>query len=141
MPQESEILVIDDNSPDGTAKIVESLIPKYPRRLHILNRAEKQGLARAYIAADAAAHPDRKAVMFENAPQNAAYYGFEVLPAYSAEEPYDVLYGLNDIFHLHEMEMYENMARKNIESDNMLKIFFYYDPPTGDGGMIFKKQR
>jgi hypothetical protein len=57
--------------------------------------------ARAYIAADAAAHPDRKPVMLENAPQNAAYYGFDALPAYSADEPYDVLYGLNDIFHLH----------------------------------------
>ncbi|MHB9293434.1 hypothetical protein Holit_02556 [Hollandina sp. SP2] len=97
--------------------------------------------ARAYIAADAAAHPDRKAVMLENAPQNAAYYGFEVLPAYSAEEPWDVLYGMNDIFHLHEMEMYENMDRKNINSDTMLKIYFDYDYPRGDGGVIFKKQR
>jgi 4-amino-4-deoxy-L-arabinose transferase-like glycosyltransferase len=95
--------------------------------------------ARAYIAADAAAHPDRKAVILESAPQNAAYYGFEALPAYSAEEPYDVLYGLNDIFHLHEMEMYENMESKNIDTDNMLKIYFDYDYPRGDGGMIFKK--
>jgi hypothetical protein len=95
--------------------------------------------ARAYIAADAAAHPDRKAVMLENAPQNAAYYGFESLPAYAAEEPCDVLYGLNDIFQLHEMEMYENMDRKNIDGNNMLKIFFDYDHPTGDGGLIFKK--
>ncbi|MDR0721478.1 MAG: glycosyltransferase family 2 protein [Treponema sp.] len=51
IPPEGEILVIDDNSPDGTAKIVESLIHDYPRRLHILNRPEKQGLARAYLAA------------------------------------------------------------------------------------------
>ncbi|MDR0663782.1 MAG: glycosyltransferase family 39 protein [Spirochaetaceae bacterium] len=95
--------------------------------------------ARAYIAADAAAHPERKPVMLENAPQNAAYYGFEILPAYSAGESYDVLYGLNDIFNLHEMEMYENMGSKNIDPDNMLKIYFDYDHPTGDGGVIFKK--
>jgi hypothetical protein len=95
--------------------------------------------ARAYIAADAAAHPDRKSVMLENAPQNAAYYGFDVLPAYSAEESYDVLYGLNDIFHLHEMEMYENMDRKNIDADNMLKIYFDCNYSRGDGGVIFKK--
>jgi hypothetical protein len=103
--------------------------------------AEGYREARAYIAADAAAHPDRKPVMLENAPQNAAYYGFAALPAYSAEESYDVLYGLNDIFHLHEMEMYENMERKNIDPGNMLKIFFDFDQPTGDGGMIFKKYK
>jgi hypothetical protein len=95
--------------------------------------------SRAYIAADAAAHPDRKTVMLENAPQNAAYYGFDPLPAYSAGESYDVLYGLNDIFHLHEMEMYEKMNTERLDADNMLKIYFDYKYPRGDGGMIFKK--
>ncbi|GHV36277.1 hypothetical protein AGMMS50268_29470 [Spirochaetia bacterium] len=51
IPQNAEILVIDDNSPDGTAALVEKLIPSYPARLHILNRPEKQGLAAAYLAA------------------------------------------------------------------------------------------
>jgi hypothetical protein len=97
--------------------------------------------ARSYIAADAAAHPDRKAVMLENAPQNAAYYGFDPLPAYSADEPWDILYGLNDIFDLHEMDMYGNMKTKNIDADNMLKVYFDYVYPRGDGGMIFKKYK
>jgi len=44
------ILVVDDNSPDGTAKIVESLKEKYPQRLFLLNRTEKEGLGKAYIA-------------------------------------------------------------------------------------------
>lgn len=49
--QEVHVLVVDDNSPDGTAKIVEELIEtKYSGQLHILNRPGKQGLGRAYIA-------------------------------------------------------------------------------------------
>jgi dolichol-phosphate mannosyltransferase len=42
VPQECETLVIDDNSPDGTAKIVEGLVPDYSGRLRLLNRPEKQ---------------------------------------------------------------------------------------------------
>ncbi len=45
------ILVIDDNSPDGTAAIVEELIAgKWAGRLHIVKRAGKLGLGTAYIA-------------------------------------------------------------------------------------------
>jgi dolichol-phosphate mannosyltransferase len=50
IPQRAAILVVDDNSPDGTAGIVEGLIPNYPERLHLLQRDGKQGLASAYIA-------------------------------------------------------------------------------------------
>ena len=44
-----DILVIDDNSPDGTAAIVEDIITREPR-VHILKRPGKQGLGTAYIA-------------------------------------------------------------------------------------------
>lgn len=44
------ILIVDDNSPDGTAEIVEKLIPDHMGRLFILNRPGKQGLGTAYIA-------------------------------------------------------------------------------------------
>jgi len=44
-------LVIDDNSPDGTAAAVEGLAGQYQGRLHLLKRPEKQGLAQAYLAA------------------------------------------------------------------------------------------
>jgi dolichol-phosphate mannosyltransferase len=50
-PSHAHILVVDDNSPDGTARIVEKAIETYPGRLHLLNRPEKQGLAAAYLAA------------------------------------------------------------------------------------------
>ncbi len=45
-----EILVVDDNSPDGTAQIVKNLMSKYQDRLHILERKKKEGLGPAYIA-------------------------------------------------------------------------------------------
>lgn len=44
------ILVVDDNSPDGTAKAVSDLMPRYPS-LMLLNRPKKEGLGGAYIAA------------------------------------------------------------------------------------------
>lgn len=44
-----DILVVDDNSPDGTASIVKSLQADEPR-LHLLTRSGKLGLGTAYVA-------------------------------------------------------------------------------------------
>ena len=44
-----DILIIDDNSPDGTAEIVKSLQKDYPGEIFILERAGKLGLGTAYI--------------------------------------------------------------------------------------------
>jgi dolichol-phosphate mannosyltransferase len=43
------VLVVDDNSPDGTAAVVKGL-PEYGERLHMLERPAKAGLGAAYIA-------------------------------------------------------------------------------------------
>jgi dolichol-phosphate mannosyltransferase len=43
------ILVVDDNSPDGTASIVKLLMQQYPERLFIEERTGKNGLGTAYI--------------------------------------------------------------------------------------------
>jgi dolichol-phosphate mannosyltransferase len=43
------ILVVDDNSPDGTSAVVKAL-PEYERSVFLLQRASKEGLGRAYIA-------------------------------------------------------------------------------------------
>ena len=45
-----DVLIVDDNSPDGTGDIVDSMIAERPDRIHILKRAGKQGLGTAYIA-------------------------------------------------------------------------------------------
>jgi dolichol-phosphate mannosyltransferase len=47
---ETHVLVVDDNSPDGTGAIVQELMKNEPR-LNLLSRPGKQGLGRAYIAA------------------------------------------------------------------------------------------
>lgn len=50
LPFTPDLLVIDDNSPDGTAEIVRGLQSEFPGRLHMINRAGKLGLGTAYIA-------------------------------------------------------------------------------------------
>ena len=49
LPEDFDILVIDDNSPDGTASIVQRLQELFPERLHLLQRSGKLGLGTAYI--------------------------------------------------------------------------------------------
>jgi dolichol-phosphate mannosyltransferase len=44
------LLIVEDNSPDGTAAIVKRLMKEFPDRLHILERKGKLGLGTAYIA-------------------------------------------------------------------------------------------
>ncbi len=43
------ILVVDDNSPDGTGNLAEELGKQYNGRVQVLHRAGKQGLGTAYI--------------------------------------------------------------------------------------------
>ena len=44
------ILIIEDNSPDGTAQIVKGLQAEFPDRLFMIERKGKLGLGTAYIA-------------------------------------------------------------------------------------------
>ena len=47
--KEFHILVVDDNSPDGTASIVNKLITEFKWKLFIENRTKKNGLGKAYL--------------------------------------------------------------------------------------------
>jgi dolichol-phosphate mannosyltransferase len=43
-----QVVVVDDNSPDGTGQVAEGLADRYHGRVHVLHRARKQGLGTAY---------------------------------------------------------------------------------------------
>jgi len=45
-----DILIVDDNSPDGTAQIVKQLQNDHGSRIHLLERSGKMGLGTAYVA-------------------------------------------------------------------------------------------
>lgn len=49
LPHRFDVLVVDDNSPDGTADIVRGKIAEHPGRVHIIEREGKLGLGTAYI--------------------------------------------------------------------------------------------
>jgi dolichol-phosphate mannosyltransferase len=44
-----DILIVDDESPDGTGRIVDELAAQHPGRLHVCHRAGPRGLGRAYL--------------------------------------------------------------------------------------------
>ncbi len=49
LPVPVDLLVVDDNSPDGTGALADELAKKHPE-VHVLHREEKNGLGRAYLA-------------------------------------------------------------------------------------------
>jgi dolichol-phosphate mannosyltransferase len=49
LPVPVHLLVVDDNSPDGTGKLADELAAKHSA-VHVMHRSEKNGLGRAYIA-------------------------------------------------------------------------------------------
>ncbi|WP_281032833.1 polyprenol monophosphomannose synthase [Nocardia brevicatena] len=44
------VLVVDDNSPDGTGEVADKLAVDMPENVGVLHRTEKDGLGRAYVA-------------------------------------------------------------------------------------------
>ncbi|MDP2961111.1 MAG: polyprenol monophosphomannose synthase [candidate division Zixibacteria bacterium] len=70
-----EVLVVDDNSPDGTGKIVEEIITTN-RRVKLIQRVKKSGLGTAYLAG------------FQYALQNGYDYIFEMDSDFSHDPEY-----------------------------------------------------
>jgi hypothetical protein len=102
------------------------------------DKTEAYKEAREYIALDSAAHSECRSAMLDNSPDIAVYYGYTNLPSYPpppqvAASDFDVLYVLNDIYHIHEMEMYDELNMHNIDDYNLLKICVNNDT------VVFKK--
>ncbi len=49
LPKKFDVLIVDDNSPDGTAEIVKNAISNFNNRLFLEVRAKKEGLGTAYV--------------------------------------------------------------------------------------------
>ncbi|MBK9600790.1 MAG: polyprenol monophosphomannose synthase [Anaerolineales bacterium] len=49
LPLDINVLVVDDNSPDGTGRVADELVSKYPGRIEVLHRPGKMGLRSAYL--------------------------------------------------------------------------------------------
>ena len=50
LPVSLGVLVVDDNSPDGTGDMADAWHEKEPERVHVVHRPAKMGLGTAYIA-------------------------------------------------------------------------------------------
>jgi len=81
--EEISILIVDDNSPDGTASFVENEM-KNNDRIHLIKRSSKQGLGTAYIAG------------FKYALQNNFEFIFEMDADFS-HDPKEILKFLEEI--------------------------------------------
>lgn len=51
LPLEISLLIVDDNSPDGTGRIADALAVDYPGRVTVLHRPKKLGISSAYVQA------------------------------------------------------------------------------------------
>ena len=49
-PLDIDILIVDDNSPDGTSSLIKKLIKNNKKKLFLLERKKKVGLGAAYVA-------------------------------------------------------------------------------------------
>jgi len=88
-----DILVVDDNSPDGTGDLAEGLATRFPERISVLHRERKEGLGPAYLAGFqyVLAHTDHDLIIQMDADLS---HDPAFLPAFiKAAESYDLVLG------------------------------------------------
>lgn len=107
LPLDLRILVVDDNSPDGTGRIADELAQQHPDRVTVMHRAGKQGLGSAYLqgfrkafamGADAVAQmdadfshdPTRLVAMAAELETNDVVLGSRYVPGGSVDERWPI---------------------------------------------------
>jgi dolichol-phosphate mannosyltransferase len=92
-PGDIDILVVDDNSPDGTGDLAEELAAGFPGRISVLHRQRKEGLGPAYLAGfqHVLSHMDHDLIIQMDADLS---HDPAFLPAFiKAAETYDLVLG------------------------------------------------
>jgi dolichol-phosphate mannosyltransferase len=92
-PGDLDVLIVDDNSPDGTGELAEALAARFPGNVFVLHRERKEGLGPAYLAGFqhvlAKMDHDRIVQMDADLSHDPAY-----IPAFlQASETYDLVLG------------------------------------------------
>ena len=92
-PGNIDVLVVDDNSPDGTGDLAEEIAARTPGKVSVLHRNRKEGLGPAYLAGfqHVLANMDHELIMQMDADlsHDPAY-----LPKFvKAAESYDLILG------------------------------------------------
>ena len=92
-PGNIDVLVVDDNSPDGTGAVADEVAARLPGRVFVLHRDRKEGLGPAYLAGfrHLLTHTDYEAILQMDADLS---HDPGYLPAFlKAAESYDVVLG------------------------------------------------
>lgn len=89
---EAHILVIDDNSPDGTREVVKEMMEKYPR-LDLMERQGKEGLGAAYIAAHERQREDAETWAVISMDADGSHHPRYLKPMVEALKDHDVVIG------------------------------------------------
>lgn len=50
LPVSLGVIIVDDNSPDGTGELADSWATEHPKQIHVVHRPGKMGLGTAYVA-------------------------------------------------------------------------------------------
>ena len=92
-PGNIDVLIVDDNSPDGTGAVADELAARRPGRVLVLHRERKEGLGPAYLAGfqHVLAHTDYTVILQMDADLS---HDPTSIPAFiAASETYDLVLG------------------------------------------------